>query len=336
MNEREVKFDLIREVLKDEFNFSSIDAIEPLPSLFRSKNFAVIADSKKYFLKEYHTLLSYDVHPISYSRRTFAEKESSVILPKQDRYGRDMFRTDVWCSLFPFIDQHTPTADDLSEPYLHQLGALTARMHLIGKDQDLKPYYPMKLWHKERFEWEVVELERAMERRALSDPVDRDVKEILKLKQAFIEREYVAAKDIDLPFDHLLHGDMIYQNTFTDEQMNITHLYDFEKTCIGPRAFEIARGIMINCFDDGWDERNFNLARAYLKGYTEIYPISKEDIAKGILMFQMHFSHLTWFYVSYVLMMEHKPTTMYESHLRRVKHLFDDRNEFIDAIYPKN
>ena len=240
----------------------------------------------------------------------------------------------TWHSLFPFVEGRTPVYGALSDRTVQSLGKLLGYVHRVGSQVSPDSYRTIPLWNKQEFLFELIELQSILERRAYSKhPVDPRVAENLKRKETFVRSNSIAPHDIPLVFDTLIHCDFIYQNTFVDEQGEITHIYDFEKTSYAPRAYELARSLLINCFDDGWEEKNFVQGRLFLAVYRDVYPIDLETFYHGVRMYLIHCAHMIWLDVRHIMTEYERSMQIYLSHARRVSHVGDDHLAFCKKLY---
>ena len=211
----------------------------------------------------------------------------------------------------------------------HSIGFTLGRFHRVGRRFPEQHFQHLKLWDKRKFDMEKIELVDLLSRKTNLTPMETLIMDILKIKTALIEKNHLQPSDIPMPFNCLLHGDLTYQNVFVNASGEVTHVYDLEKACLGPRAYELGRSLVINCFDDGWDKRQIGLAQTFLSAYQEIMPITFEEFSLGLRMYFADIIHMTWIEAKYVIYQEEQQLALYERHANRVMRVNEGRLEDI-------
>ncbi|MFC1787778.1 phosphotransferase enzyme family protein [Patescibacteria group bacterium] len=322
--------------LTDLFGFKSVSDSIRVHGGHRCQNFSFDTDQGRFFLKQYRERSSDSVHEIKFSEQFFRQKGFPVIMPCPDRFNRLTFWfSGNWFSVFPFIEGNIPKADQISETTLRSLGGTLARMHQAGFGVGGPQFHRTRMWDSLRFNSEIIELEEILLQKKELTKTDHQIIEMIEKKKMLVEKNN--RKPTDFPFRnrYLIHGDMIYQNTFVDSKGEISHIFDFEKTARGPRAFELARSMYINAFDDGWEPKNFEQARIFLQAYRSISPFSLQELLNGVEMYLLYTAHMTWMEERLLLLPSESVINIFPSHCRRVSHLLeDDLVEFCQSVYP--
>jgi len=292
------------------------------------KNFIIETHADRFFLKQYRHKLSQVVSQIKFAESFFASQGAPVLLPMSDGYGRSAFLMGQnWYSLFPFHNAQTKNLSELGSREVRLLGEQLAQLHRAGagiSDQ----IQPLLLWDKNRFDLEVVEIERALNRQPRLNRIEQMIKQMLEKKKRFVSNQD-SCRGRTLPYDTLLHGDFGYQNVFFSEDgERIESIFDFEKTARGPRAYELARSLFVNCFEDGWEQKNIDLAVEFLTAYYKQYPLSLEEFQLGVCLYLTNLAHQTWVEGKVLLKKSLDYLDLLETHARRIDHLTDD----IDAL----
>ncbi|MBU0646067.1 phosphotransferase [Patescibacteria group bacterium] len=323
------------EHLNDLFELGAVKQFKLFEGGYMCQNYDLVSERGHFFLKQYRHRFSHRVSEMKKAERFFAERGFPVILPINDRHGRDTFWFQGnWYSLFPFIEAQSPKAHQLTPAIFESLAAMLAQMHQVGLELDFSgSFYQLHLWNSDAFELEYIELEQTLLAREQLNDLDREMLANLRLKRDIISRNKLKPSGFPLSNDRLLHGDFIYQNTFVDEQGAISHIYDFEKVCLGPRAYDLARAILINCFDDGWTDKNFQQARIFLNAYRQIYPIDQEEFLSGLKMYLIHITHMTWMEAKYILFGSRDYLRVYQANMSRIKHLSGHELDFVRQIF---
>jgi Ser/Thr protein kinase RdoA (MazF antagonist) len=321
--------------LSDLFGVHPIDDVQQLQGGYKCQNFRLQCGPEVFFLKQYRYRVSHWVAEMKYAEAFFAGAGLPVILPLSDRFNRPMFLVgEYWYSLFPFVNACQPARGHVHDATVRSLGRWLGRFHLAGKTMPRDTFQILHGWDREAFRMEFVELERRSAMRMKEYPFLEKVMETLRRKAMVVERNHVTPHAIPLAFDCLLHGDFTYQNVFVDANGELTHVFDMEKTCRGPRAYELARSLLISCFDTSWGERNFEQGRMFLKAYREAYPISFEEFYQGMRMYMIGVAHSTWVEARLVLGTgDGQHEALFASHALRIKHVTDDPRAFCEMLY---
>lgn len=322
--------------LQKLFDLGALSDLELLTGGFLCQNFTLRIGAQRFFLKQYRHKLSQVVHQVKYAEELFATHGVPVLSPVRDRFGRGAFYFNRnWYSLFPFIDRKAITIQELNDTGRETLARQLGEMHQIGRSVK-KSIQPLLLWDKDRFFLEVVEFEMKLEEVGVSDPAYALIAQVIEQKKKFVSQNTFTPEEADLPFDTLLHGDYSYQNVFfAPGQDRIDYIFDFEKTCRGPRVFELARALFVDAFDDGWGDKNQQRAVIFLKAYQEVHPISLAEFTLGVRMYLVHMAHQLWIEGRILFRDGKEYVPILRAHSYRVEHLFDDLESFAHNLYKR-
>ncbi len=316
------------------FDIGEVQEISFAHGGYMSQNFRIDTSSGAYFLKQYRNRISTVLHEIKHAERYFASHGLPVIVPVADRYGRPSFWLDGhWFSLFPFIDGSAPIFGQLTNAIVRSQGQMLGRFHEAGRKFEHWHFQPLRLWDKDKFFMEFVELEQELLSRSSRSVFENRILDVLRLKAKIVRANTLLPHHLPLSYDGLLHGDFIYQNTFMNEKDEVTHVFDLEKTCIGPRAYELARSLLVTCFDDGWEEKNFDLARTFLEGYRKKQGMTYEEFERGVKMYMINVTHMTWIEAKFVMYQDEDHLPLYERHARRIEQIGKSSEGFCERIY---
>lgn len=298
------------------------------------QNFLVEAEQGTFFLKQYRKQTSAWVYEIKFAEEFFADNDIQVILPFKDESGRAAFwYDDNWYSLFPFVEGIQKASDALSPHHIESMARLLAKMHHAGMHFSGREMPLLKLWDRGRFLLDYVEIMRRLNAVPDADDMDRLFRSTLERKYQFVMRNNMRPDDFDLPRNCLLHGDFQHGNVFFDQTGTVTAVFDFEKTCLGPRAFELVRALMITNFDHGFDADDFDRARLFLRVYQEHFPISFEEFFKGMHVYSIDLAHVLWMEAKRYLKGLKQYDDIYRSHAMRTAHLGQDIRAFCQRLY---
>lgn len=321
--------------LRAYFDFGRMLDLSFVYGGFMCHNYRLETERGTFFLKQYRNKISTIVHEIKHAEEFFAARELPVLLPVRDRFGRSAFWLNGhWLSVFPFItDRRTPAFSDIDVSFAAQLGGLLGRFHMAGRTFEDRHFQPLQLWDRRKFMMEYVELEQEFSRRASLSGLERRMAEILRRKAEFVRTNEMMAYQVRAPYDCLLHGDFIYNNLFIDSRKEITDVYDLEKACIGPRGYELGRSLVINCFDDGFSEKNFALGRAFLAAYQRQVPMAFDEFSEGLRMYRTQLFHMDWIESRYFIYGIDSQLELYERHARRVEWMGDHFDGFCERVF---
>lgn len=323
--------------LRSYFDFGRVLDLSFVYGGFMCHNYRLETERGTFFLKQYRNKISTIVHEIKHAEEFFASRGLPVLLPVRDRFGRSAFWLNGhWLSVFPFItDRRTPSISDIDVPFAEQLGGLLGRFHMAGRTFEDRHFQPLALWDRRKFMMEYVEIEQEFARRTPHSDLERRMAEILRIKAEFVNRNTLMAYQTKAPYDCLLHGDFIYNNLFIDARGTVTDCYDLEKACIGPRGYELGRSLIINCFDDGFEEKNFALARAFLAAYREVASISLEEFTEGVTMYRTQLFHMDWIESRYLIYGIDSQLDLYDRHAKRIEWMHANFEGFCERVFPQ-
>jgi Ser/Thr protein kinase RdoA (MazF antagonist) len=320
--------------LSELFGIGRVTGIEPMHGGLLCQNFNVETETGRYFLKQYRKQTSTWVYEIKFAEQYFASNDVPVILPLKDDSERSAFwHEDNWYSLFPFVSGIQKDSEQLTPGEVMAMGKMLAKIHRGGVHFSGRDMPFLKMWDRGRFLLEYVDIRRALDTVKEPDELDALARETLDRKYKFVTRNSQTPQDFDLPRNCLLHGDFHHGNVFFDAEGNVTHVFDLEKTSVGPRSFELGRSLMIVNFDTGFETANVEKARAFLKAYREEFPISFEEFHKGMRVYTIDLAHVLWMEAKRYLKHSKQYDRIYRSHAMRIKMLSEDIRPFCERLY---
>jgi len=327
-------FPELSERLTDLFGLAPASALERLPGGYKCDNFRLECGPDVLFLKTYKNRISHWIAQIKAAEQFFARQGLPVVEPIRDRFGRPMFMAGgSWHSIFPFIDSAQPQRGAIRDTTIASMGQWLGHLHRAGRTFDAGPFQRLHAWDREAFRMELIEL-RELVRRREHNALHNRILETLEKKSAVVESTDLTPGLLPLSYDCLLHGDFIYQNTFINTAGEVTHVFDLEKTCMGPRAYELARSLLINCFDTAWEEDDLRKGRLFLSAYRDVFPIGFDEFYHGMRMYMVGVAHSTWVEGRILLgIAEPQHHELYASHALRIEHVSDDPRDLCETLY---
>ncbi len=322
-------------MLKELYGLSSINDLHPAPGGYTTKNFFFSDKANHYFLKRYNTTETGKMHNIAMAHERFADHGLPVITPIHDIHGEVAFFLDeAWWGLFPFIDGQTKTSTELTGNLVANLGSMLAKVHRVGTTCKKDDMLSMELWNKAIFTSDKLALEYIHEHTQKKYEAGAIAAENLRLQSTFIEAHPLSTVDPQPKNTCLIHGDFTHNNVFFRTDGSVEWIYDLDKACLAPRAYELARSLLITCFDHSWDETSFTLADAFLRAYLSEFPMSFEEFSSGFRIYVTHFMHMTWLEKKVILYKSERHEPFIYASNRRLKHLLNEFETLPKKLYP--
>lgn len=307
-------------LLEDIFDVGRVMGYERLHSGFMSQNYRVNTSVGSFFLKRYRDRMNTIIHEIKIAEEYFYKHGIPIILPIKDRYGREAFWCGAWYSIFPFIEGKSPTGPEMNKDLIISLATTLAKIHDAGDRFTFRPFQMIRIGNKRKFLMENVELDRLIFKKQKLTEQEEQIQQLLDLKRRLFKNSSRPPESFSMPYDCLLHGDYQHFNVFADTQQ-ITHIYDLERTALGPASYEIARAIFLDCFEDGWEEKNFNNAQLYLSAYRAKRALTLEAFTEAIEFYYYNVIHTSWIEANYLIYGVHQSLFVLERQHRRLLHL---------------
>lgn len=326
---------LLAALLKELFGLEELGDVRFVHGGYMGQNFRIDTSHGVFFLKQYRDRINTIIHEIKTAEVYFAQQGLPIILPIKDVYGREAFWLDGnWYSLFPFIDAQSPKHGSLTPPIITSLASMLARFHQVGSKFTYRPFQSVRIGNRRKFHMEKVELERLLRQKKGRSALDDRILEILNYKAALVAKNRMEPQDAALPYTCLLHGDFQYFNTFVNTHGEVTHVYDLERASIGPTEYEFARSLIINCFDDGWEPRNYDLAKTYTACYRDQFPLTYEALLQAVRLYSYSIIHMTWIETRYVVFGVDTQLPIFERHIRRLMQMTTGNlQEFCERVW---
>jgi len=216
---------------------------------FLSENHIFFAEGVKYFLKRYRFNDEHRIQEIHAVKKYFADHSLSIIIPVATKSGDTYFLfNDGIFTVFPFIEDKEYEIGTLSNTAIISLGETLARLHIVGKTAKVPIQRRSESWDKKKMLEKIYAIQGVIQ--TITHPSDFDMlaRKNLDLKQDVIFRDKTIFEELDIPDDHLIHGDYIVSNVFFDTYDQVSYIFDFEKCTYASRIFEVFRSCMYSFF----------------------------------------------------------------------------------------
>jgi len=262
---------------------------------YLSENYFLFQDDKRYFLKKYRVDDKERIQEIFMSKKFFSDGGIPVILPIMAKDGSYFsFFKGNYFTLFTYVDERQLMRGNLSNTAIISLGEMLGKIHLLGKNATLPISVKFKMWNREKSLQKIDAIESQIKKISTPSLFDKLALENVCLKRRLILENRMNYEDLNLPNDHLIHGDYLDHNVFFGDDDKVVNVFDFEKTCYAPRMYELIRSMMYSFLSEDIQEKNIERAKLYLDSYCKVYPTSKEEISKGLKLFNIKRIGTVW------------------------------------------
>lgn len=284
----------ILQILADLYKLGNPRFIDIVHVGYGSNN-AIIADGKIwYFLKQYGLRRTSErVMEIQAVEQLFVAGALPVVAALPTRIGDLSFRYKGHVTaLFPFVTGKQYSGR-LSIPAAASAGEMLARLHLVGSDHAHIVGRSLTKLDSAKFIKHAEAILARIDEVELKTPYEDLAREFVDLKIRLVQNNNIVYDSGHGDDKHLLHGDYHHGNLLFNNQDCVMHILDFERVVSGPRSADVAIAIFYICFDimnlvDEIDENfSFSLAKVFLESYQGTYPITPEELERGMRWFML-------------------------------------------------
>lgn len=277
----------IIESANEEYGITLQAAPKAIERGYLSNNFRLQSDISSYFLKQYRFDHPERVQAAHEAKFFFAAAGVPVILPLRTRHGNSFFEFDQrFYALFPYIEGRHLQRGCFSRRAIESSAEMLARIHQAGKNAPVtyvkaRSAVRNKAQFDETAQWILAKLSQSQ-----ATEFDQLAFETIQLKMHLATRHRGDFDEIDLPSDHLVHGDYQDANLFFDAADHVSHVFDWELTRVIHRGLELVRAMEFICFANPdnfkavFSAENYEQARWFLQCYHTNYPITRNEFAR--------------------------------------------------------
>lgn len=264
--------------------------VTPVNAGYLSRNWIIITQQGRYFLKEYRFGDSSRVVAAHAALFHFHRAGISVIVPLSTLDNQTICHWEGrFYTLFPFVEGRQLQRGALSARAVESIATLLARLHLAGYNAQI-PEIRQRLPTDGRptFHSQSEMILVIIDRQPDHTPFDELAVQTIRRQQALVATTPMEYGALGLAADHLLHGDYHEGNLFFNGQEEVAYLYDWEKTEIAPREIELVRALLFTCFSNPTDfcgtfaPANFALGEQFLCAYHAIYPLQPAALTAAV------------------------------------------------------
>lgn len=314
---------------------------------FLSRNYRIQTTSETYFLKEYRAeLKTSDVKSIHVAKSFFFNGGVSAVLPLDTTNGLTYFQfEDNVFSLFPFV-----TGIFISQNEKLPLSGIMALARNLARIHSLSSNGAPSIDLRRLPEWDTASLlaagewfHRVAEQILLAIESTQNKTKFDLLAKESVELKLALARKIDrngnigfLGPHHLVHGDYHSQNVFFDDNFEVKHVFDFEKTDIRPRSLEVMRSMFLTCFNGNFAQKNFDTAKVFLKEYNRLYPLNSDELTAAFRYNYIKAVYGFWVEKEHYLLQNNRVDVFLERGHVSLKYFAENLDLFIDQIQSIN
>ncbi len=300
-----------------------------------SKNWTLkSANATQYFLKQYRAKFSEaEVKEIHKVKKYFASGGIPAVLPIENKNSETsfVFEQKIY-ALFPFINGKHIERKDLSPRALESLATMQAKTHLWGSRAPFTIADNFKPWSKEKFYAKSQAVLDEIKKIEHKTDFDLLVEEGLSLKKKLVDQNTKEFSDFNVGPFQLIHGDFLEHNVFFDDEEQITHLFDFEKTEMCPRVQELVRAINLICFESSFEEEDFKKAEIYMQAYQSVFPLDPAILADSLDVYFLKQVHSVWIETEHYLEKNYRADIFYPKTVANLKYSSQFREVMKDKL----
>lgn len=264
---------------------------------FLNRNIILKTATADYFLKEQNETNAKRIHLIEQAESVFESHYIPVITPiETTEHQKHILLDGKAYTLYPFIHGHAVSNHALQPSHAAALGQMLAHLHLVSKGQSFQGMdnKPPEIFDVNVFDKKISILQKIIEDKTEADDTDKAIQRIIAMKQQIIHERWGKHDITDDASETLIHGDYYHDNVFFDNNAQVQWVFDLEKVCVAPRAYEFVRSLLLICFNENFEERNFHLADAFIRHYDALYPMPKDSIKRMLNQYVLKAAFSTW------------------------------------------
>lgn len=328
----------INALLVQNFDYGSPTTVTTIEQGYLSLNWKIIAEQGSFFLKRYRSALkALDIRSIHHAMRLFGENGIPVINPLPTRARDTVTEIDGRCfSLFPFIDGKRKDRKELEASDLEALGTMLASIHKVGTELPHPAHLPLfNGWDRTAFLEHANKIRGILSSKAVLDDFDRSASEAIEYKLSKVLGDFREPDEFEFTDYAVLHGDFHEGNVFFGETHGITHVFDWEKTCYGPRAFELVRSLNLTCasVEGIGEEEVFRRSKMFFDAYQKTFPIAESEFRTALEFYYVNQFYAVWIERLHYIHQEYQADLLLPESTRRIAFLEQYREEFTRRMF---
>ena len=328
----------ITSLFEHEFGYGRAERVEVVTTGYLSTNWIIHTPKNIFFLKKYRSKFSSkEILAIHEVVRLFEAEGIPTInpLPTCNEQTVLEYNNSLY-SLFPYISGKSIQRDQLETAHLAALGTMLALVHekgaLLPNPRDLAIFNG---WNRTLFLEHVNEIKKIQSAKPELDEFDRAVHEAIEYKLSHIFGDLRLPEDFFFSEYIVMHGDFHESNVFFDDNYQISHVFDWEKTAYGPRAFELVRSLYLICItaDHISAEQAFVRAKIFFDAYQKRLPITEEEFRTAVEFYYVDQFYSIWIERQHYQEKISVADNLLKESVSRIQFLEQYREEFVRRMF---
>lgn len=269
--------------IQTNYGFKSVQVGRDLGGLSAS-NYIIEADGELLVLKKYRSAAE-DVAARIEAITTFLYRHGvPVAMPFRTRADNYHFaHNSALFAVYPKINGQVLHEPSLSPEALQSAATALAQFHIGGQGCKLHlPKTTERIVPKTEVTTKAKVLRQRVKVQSLGGEIDELTEKLLVTKLALLAK-LLPPEEIARYFSghDLVHGDFYNENLLFNTNGEVVCLLDFEEVHFGHRVEDVLNFIHLACCNSGYKKENMDKARNFLKAYTSISSLSRQDILYG-------------------------------------------------------
>lgn len=313
------------EYLCKDFNLGSNPVAEENHEGVLNKNYLVTTDEGKFFVKSIREKRRPSLPYIAEVEEFFYGKGIPAIRMLVSNNGNKVEEYDSETyTVYPFIESvrtHVYGGADFE-----RMGEMLGRIHLVGS-KDIPTFLSQKPFDEKPTDLILGKLQEYRERiKVPQNEIEKLFQDYIQLKLDMLGNTFSVEP---LPMDTLTHGDYHARNLLLNSNREIIGVLDWEQSSMNARAYELTRSLLYVCFEgegeshEYQNEKAIRSAKAFIKGYSSIYPISSDELIGGIKLRWKKLIYSFWIEEQYFVRNDSRSNKFIPHEMRLIKDFSD-------------
>lgn len=299
-----------------------------------SENHVLVEGDKKYFLKRYRFDKKEKIEEVHLAKKYFSDGGIPVILPIVNNENKTFFCFENgYFALFPFISDKEIERGTLPDEAIISLGEMLGRIHLLGKIAKLPISDKFKTWEKEKMLTHIKLIEAEINKKEILSDFDKLAMKNIKMKRELLCGVLEEYSNLNMPSDHLIHGDYLDTNVFFNDDNEVSYVFDFEKLKYAPRLYELFRSAMYDFLYGEVTEEKIREAKLYIESYMNVYPTRVSELKEGLKFYYVKTAHGLWVEYEHYLKNNNRVDQFLITDFQRVKYLSENLEELERKLF---
>ncbi|MDR6193339.1 phosphotransferase [Siphonobacter sp. SORGH_AS_0500] len=329
--------DQLRNIIFKKYNID-VQNTSSIEGGYLTNNIEILSFGKRFFLKQQRTDTASNIGFIEDIEDTLFQAGIPVILPYKtiDDKKHFIFNDQIY-TLYPYINGHKISFDNLEKMHIEAMGDLLSKIHLATKIEDTKILGNniREGWDTGKSKLKLQKIYELIDIKKNKTIFDINAKSNIQKKISFLESNTLKLDDLNIKNNCILHGDYWQENVFFAKNGKVQNVFDFEKSVIGADCIELIRSMFIICFNSRYNTNNFEKSTRFLNSYLSMNPINKTNIKNSIHAYIMRIFHSNWIESEHYIEKNYRLDSLYVNSIQNVNFFSEETDYFIDKIINK-